>query len=72
MDRSDIGFIVTEAQELAQLLVEWKIVLVKRDCNTVANELAQLARRTGHKAVWLARAPACVADLIASDCTSSA
>lgn len=69
MDRSDIGFIVSEARELAQLLVDWKIVLVKRDCNAVANELAQLARRTAHTAVWLGRAPACVMDLITLDCT---
>lgn len=29
MDRSDIGFIMAEARELAQLLVEWKVALVK-------------------------------------------
>lgn len=49
-DRSDIGFIVAEARELAQLLLELKVVLVKRECNTVANELAQLARRIVHTA----------------------
>lgn len=41
---------VDEAQELAQLVVDWRIVLVKRECNVVANELAQLARRIVHTA----------------------
>lgn len=68
-DRSKIGFVVREARELAQLLLEWKIVLVKKECNVVANELAQqLARRNAHTAVWLRR---CVSDLITADCNIS-
>lgn len=69
-DRSEIGFIIMEAREMIQLLVDWKVVLVKRECNSVADELAQLARRTAHTAVWLGRAPVCVMDLINSDCNS--
>lgn len=68
-DRSDIGFVIAEARELAQVLVEWKVALVKRECNAIANELAQLARRNSHTAVWLGQAPACVMDLLAADCT---
>ena len=49
--------------------MELKIVKVSRDCNKVANELAALARRNTHLAVWLGQAPACVTDLINSDCT---
>lgn len=48
-DRSDLSFIVAEAKELAQLLVDWRIDLVKRDCNAVANELAHLA---GGTPIW--------------------
>lgn len=39
-DRSEIGFTVTEARELTQLLLEWKVSLAGRDCNKVAHELA--------------------------------
>lgn len=68
MDKSEIGFIVAEGKELSRLLGEWKIVQVKRACNQVANELAALARRNTHSAVWLEQAPACVFDLINNDC----
>lgn len=69
-DKSDITFVMAEARELTQLLLEWKVALVRRDCNAVANELAQLARRSTHTAVWLGQAPACVLDLLNADCTS--
>lgn len=69
-DRSEIGFIVAEARELAQLLVEWKVAQVKRGCNEVANKLAQLARKTTHTAVYQGHAPACVEDLVAAECNT--
>ena len=68
VDRSEISFIVAEGKELSQLLMELKIVKVSRDCNKVTNELAVLARRNTHSAVWLDQAPTCVIDLINSDC----
>jgi hypothetical protein len=43
--------------------VELKIVKVRRDCNKVTNELAALARRNTHSAVWLGQAPVRVTDL---------
>ncbi|KAF8740822.1 hypothetical protein HU200_013702 [Digitaria exilis] len=46
----------------------WSIVQVKRECNSVANNLAHLARRNVHSAVWLGQAPACATVLIKSDC----
>ena len=67
-DRSELGFIIAEGKELSQLLLELKIVKVKRDCNKVAHELAALARRNTHSAVWLGQAPACAIDLINADC----
>ncbi|KAF8687355.1 hypothetical protein HU200_043041 [Digitaria exilis] len=44
------------------------VARVKRECNLVANDLAHLARRNMHPAVWLGQAPVCVVDLIKSDC----
>jgi len=35
----------------AQLLEEWKIVQVKRECYITAHELAHLARQNNHAAV---------------------
>jgi hypothetical protein len=67
-DRSEIGFVIAEGKELSQLLLGLKIVKVKRDCNKVANELAALARRNTHSAVWLGQAPACAMSLINTDC----
>lgn len=36
-DRSEIGFIIAEAIELAQTLSDWRVVQVKRECNSVVN-----------------------------------
>lgn len=70
-DRSDLSFVMVEARELAHLLVDWRVELVSRVCNMVANELAYLARRNTHTAVWLGQAPVCVVDLIKADCNTS-
>lgn len=43
----------------------------ERESNVVAHELAALARRNTHTAVWLGQVPACVADLTKSDCKPS-
>ena len=59
LDRSEIGFVIAEGKELSQLVVELKIVKIKRDCNKLANELAALARRNTHSVVWLGHAPVC-------------
>jgi hypothetical protein len=44
-DRSALGFIIAEAKEQMQLLVDWRVAKVTRECNLVAYELAQLGRR---------------------------
>ena len=49
LDRSEIGFVIAEGKELSQLVVELKIVKIKRDCNKLANELAALAWRNTHR-----------------------
>jgi len=70
-DRSALSFILLEAKDHARMLPQWRIAKVKRECNSVANELAQLARRNMHSAVWLGRALACVADIVKNDCNPS-
>jgi hypothetical protein len=70
-DRSAISFIMAEAKDHANLPVNWRIVKVKRECNLVAHELASLARRNTHTAVWLGHSSTCVADLINDDCKPS-
>lgn len=67
-DKSELSFIVAAAIEQTQLLEEWRVTQVKRECNLVANELALLARRNTHTAVWLGQAPACILDLVKDDC----
>lgn len=69
--RSTLSFILAETKEMAQLLPNWRVTKVNRECNLAAHELAHLARRTTHTAVWLGRTPACMHDLIINDCTLS-
>jgi hypothetical protein len=52
-DRSTISFVVVEAKDQANLLVEWRVAKIKRECNFIVHELASLARRNTHTAVWL-------------------
>ncbi|WVZ52945.1 hypothetical protein U9M48_003943, partial [Paspalum notatum var. saurae] len=70
-DRSDLCFLIAEARELGRSLPVWRISKVKRENNFVAHELAQLARQNTHTATWLGQAPACVRDLITTDCMDS-
>ena len=43
-------------------------VHVRRERNRAAHELAQLAKRTTHFAVWRFTAPICVEQIIAQEC----
>ncbi|TVU13486.1 hypothetical protein EJB05_40545, partial [Eragrostis curvula] len=56
--KSSLCFILGEIRESSRLLPE----------NHVAHELAQLAKRTTHTAVWRAQVPRCVESLVAHDC----
>ena len=47
-DALEYSFVIQEVKEYAQMLREWKIVQVKRECNRVAHELASLAKRNTH------------------------
>jgi ribonuclease HI len=70
LDRSELRFIILEAKEYMQMLVEWKCHKVKRVCNKVAHELAHLARRNRHTTTWWRWAPVCVTDLLKTDCNT--
>ena len=63
-DRSSLSFVIAEAKTQARVLVDWRVAKVKRECNLVAHDLAHLARRNTHTAVWIGQAPTCVHDLI--------
>lgn len=54
-DRSEICFMLAEARELAQLLDRWEVIKVRRESNSIAHELAHLARGNCHTAVWLSQ-----------------
>ena len=50
--------------------MEWTVVHTRRESNGVAHELAQLAKRNRHSAVWRFVAPVCVEHLVAHECNS--
>ncbi|CAN6177270.1 unnamed protein product [Urochloa humidicola] len=67
--RSRLKFVLDETVEVGRDLPEWTVVHTRRERNRVAHELAQLARRTTHCAVWSFNAPICVEHIIAQECT---
>lgn len=67
--RSRLKFIIEDVLEAGGRLPQWKVIHKGRESNGVAHELAQLAKRTKHSAVWKFVAPVCVEQLIAQDCT---
>ena len=66
--RSPSTFIVQEIAEAARSLPSFQVKHIKRKQNSVAHELAQLANRLYHSAVWRNRCPVCVEHLVAQDC----
>jgi hypothetical protein len=63
--RSPSRFIIKATCREASLL---QFRHVKREQNNVAHELAQLARRLSHSAIWRDRFPARVVHLVVQDC----
>lgn len=66
--RSRLKFLLEETREAGNMLPEWTTVHVRRERNRAAHELAQLAKRTTHSAVWRFTAPICVEQIIAQEC----
>ena len=71
MDRSRFSGIIKEIKAAMVLLPEVKVSKIGRECNRVAHELASLARRTLHCAVWRSQAPSCISELLKLDCNFS-
>jgi ribonuclease HI len=66
--RAKSVFIIRESLEAAARCPMVVFNHVKRERNLVAHQLAQMARRLCHNAVWYSRVPFCIEPLIAYDC----
>lgn len=66
--RSQLKFILEEALDAGDRLPLWVVTHSKRESNGAAHELAQLAKRMKHSAVWRFASPVCVEQIIARDC----
>jgi len=69
--RSPSTFIILAALEEAGKLPKVTFRHVSREQNRVAHELAHMAKRLHHSAVWRERAPVCVEQTVAQDVNSS-
>lgn len=67
-DRSQWSFLLREMKRKMALLSEVGFSQCRRNCNRVAHELAQLAKRTAHCAVWRDHAPSELQPLLQQDC----
>jgi len=65
--RSSSTFLIEDAMEEAGKLPRVEFRHVSRMQNQVAHELAQMAKRLRHSAVWRERVPVCVEQACASD-----
>ena len=68
--RSTSAFTIQEALDEASRLPKVVFCHVRRELNSVAHALAQLARRLNHTAVWRYDAPFCAEQLVARDVNS--
>lgn len=67
--QSRLKFIIDDTLKAAESLPQWTVVHKRRECNSVAHELAQSAKRNNHSAVWRFATPVCVEHLVAQECT---
>lgn len=66
--KSTLCFHIMEIRQLSRSLPDVQFRAVKRERNRVAHELAQLAKRAGHSAMWRTTVPRCVQQLVAQEC----
>ena len=71
LQRSTSHFVIQEALEEASKLPSVVFRQVNRGQNGVAHELAQMAKRLRHSAVWRERVPVCIEQIVAQDVNSS-
>ncbi|CAN6302143.1 unnamed protein product [Urochloa humidicola] len=67
-NRASFANMVKEIKSCLSVFPEVEVCKVGRECNRVAHELAQLAKRCMHSAVWRDQAPVCVHELLRNDC----
>ncbi|CAL4891658.1 unnamed protein product [Urochloa decumbens] len=67
-NRASFSNIVKEIKSWLSVFPEVSFSKVGRECNRVAHELAQLAKRCIHSAVWRDQSPTCVHELLCNDC----
>ena len=70
-DRSRYSNIVKEIKHATRMIPYVRFSKIGRECNRVSHELAQLARRTWHSAVWRENFPFCISDLLKLECNNS-
>ncbi|GJM94943.1 hypothetical protein PR202_ga11630 [Eleusine coracana subsp. coracana] len=66
--RSELCFLAREVFRCCAELPDVVFQAVRRECNSAAHELAQLAKRTAHTAVWRWDVPQCIKQLVTQDC----
>jgi hypothetical protein len=66
--KSSHVFVIRETLQASASLPEVCFQAVKRDQNIAAHELALLAKRTSHTAVWRTQIPLCVRSIVIQDC----
>ena len=69
-NRASFSNIVKEIKFAMSAMPEVKVCKIGRECNKVAHELAQLAKRCMHSAVWRDQSPSCIHELVSLDCKS--
>lgn len=67
-DRSKLCHTLHSIKSLLAVLPDFRIQKTRRECNSVAHNLAKLAMRTNHSAVWRLQAPSCILEALANDC----
>lgn len=70
-ERAHLCHTLRSIKSLSAVLLGFRIQKVKRECNSVAHELAKLAMHTNHSVVWRMQAPSCLAGLQEIDCNQT-
>ena len=68
VDKSRLPFIVNDIKHVSRMLTEVRFQFVRREQNEIVHELAQLAKRMSHSAVWHVQVPQRMESLIAKEC----
>lgn len=67
--RSSLKLLIDKTIETGHRLSAWTVLHKRGESNSVALELAQLAKPTHHSVVWQIAAPLCVEQIITQECS---